>query len=355
MSSQVHRPLPSDGTDHPVSLPTEQGAFHGEIIEPLPDFKWHDAPRSIIHPYQQADNLSFGMQTIPISELISIDRTYLDNINERIRVIQKNEDSVIGCEPGAEAAVRELYVWLVDNYLPQRFPTIFRIEGGEEVGRHILSTSSSEGSCLKNLVTLQSYSLQPPSSPLAALEVIGSLVDEDMLLMLPSPDNDGYTLQAFVNCFANGPNTRRRLNMKLRDIHGAVPGFQSHLEQKLDRWIDLLKIGKVVRRANWVVVDDGRMFVPEGHHPYKDEQSPVDIQKTFVRSESQTLYRLPRSKAVVFTIKTYLYPLTDIKAAGYGEDLANAIEGLSKGNAPGIVEYKKSNIWGDIVKQFLRS
>jgi hypothetical protein len=190
-----------------------------------------------------------GMQTIPISELISIDRTYLDNINERIRVIQKNENSVIGCEPGAEAAVRELYVWLVDHYLPQRFPTIFRIERGE-VGRDILSTPSPEGSYLKNLVTLQSYSLQPPSSPLAALEVIGSLVDEDMLLMLPSPDNDGYTLQAFVNCFANGSNTRCRLNMKLRDIHGAVPGFQSYLAQKLDKWIDLLEIGKVVRRAN---------------------------------------------------------------------------------------------------------
>jgi hypothetical protein len=51
---QVDRPL------RPVSLSTEQGVFDGEI-DPLPDFKWQDTPRTIIHPYQQAYNLSFGI------------------------------------------------------------------------------------------------------------------------------------------------------------------------------------------------------------------------------------------------------------------------------------------------------
>ena len=57
---------------------------------------------------------------------------------------------------------------------------------------------------------------------------------EDMLFMLPSAENDEYSLQAFVNCFANGPNTRYRLDMKLKEIHVGVPSFYINLKAKLN-------------------------------------------------------------------------------------------------------------------------
>ena len=76
--------------------------------------------------------------------------------------------------------------------------------------------------------------------------------------------------------------------------------------------------------------------------------------KTLLRCERQTLHRLPVSKALVFTIHTYVYPVRQIKDEGSGEDLANAIEGLKKGNVPEMHVYKKGDVWGEALKDFLR-
>lgn len=66
------------------------------------------------------------------------------------------------------------------------------------------------------------------------------------------------------------------------------------------------------------------------------------------------MHRLPVSKALVFTIHTYVYPVGQIKDEGSGEDLANAIEGLKKGNVPEMHTYKKGDVWGEALKDFLR-
>ncbi len=182
------------------------------------------------------------MKTIPVSELIEIDSTYLDKIKERKIVMDKYPDLVLGAHPKATASVEEAYLWLLSTYLPRRFPSMFEI----------CSMNDQTGSMthLRNLVTNEAFPLQPPTAPCEALRVMGALVDEDMMFMLPSDDEDGYCLRAFVNCFANGPDTRRRLEMKLRDIHGAVPGYQDHLAQRIDNWFDSLEVGKIVMRAN---------------------------------------------------------------------------------------------------------
>jgi hypothetical protein len=67
------------------------------------------------------------------------------------------------------------------------------------------------------------------------------------------------------------------------------------------------------------------------------------------------MQRLPKSQAVLFSYKTYLYPLSDIKSEGNGPALAEAIEGLKMGNAPGMYSYKGAAIWGKQVVDYLRS
>ena len=143
-----------------------------------------------------------GMRSISISELIEIDRTYPDRMEERMKAIDQHENSVIGCQPSVETAARELYAWLVNVYLPRRFPSIFQVERAD-IETSGLVASTIKYPCLRNLVTQHAYPLQSPPSPQDALKTIGGLVDEDMLLMPPLSDNNGYTLQAFVNCFEN--------------------------------------------------------------------------------------------------------------------------------------------------------
>lgn len=71
--------------------------------------------------------------------------------------------------------------------------------------------------------------------------------------------------------------------------------------------------------------------------------------------ELQTLTRLPKTGAILFSFKTYMYAVEDLKAEGLGPELADAIEGLKTGNAPGMWTYKGGVRWGKEVCEYLRS
>lgn len=76
--------------------------------------------------------------------------------------------------------------------------------------------------------------------------------------------------------------------------------------------------------------------------------------KIHLRCERQTLHRLPTSKALIFGIHTYTYPIQEVKDEGSGEVLAEAIDGLKEGSAPSIHFYKRGPVWGEAMKAFLR-
>lgn len=127
--------------------------------------------------------------------------------------------------------------------------------------------------------------------------------------------------------------------------------------------------------TQWSVQTHTELFNSKGNHitgddTYEDDQE-VDIGKvrlicstpntgtdagqTFLRIELQTLTRLPNTGAVLFSFKTYLYPVRQIKEEGLGNAFADAIEGLAKGNAPGMWKYKSAVRWGKGVIDYLRS
>ena len=80
----------------------------------------------------------------------------------------------------------------------------------------------------------------------------------------------------------------------------------------------------------------------------------MDIDSARFRVECQTLTRLPQTRGVLFSFKTYLFPIRDIKAEGMGPGLADAVEGLKSGNAPGMWTYKGGVRWGKSMCAYLR-
>ena len=71
--------------------------------------------------------------------------------------------------------------------------------------------------------------------------------------------------------------------------------------------------------------------------------------------ERQFLHRLPQSGAILFSFKTLLYTLPEIKEEGLGDALVDAIDGLNTGNAPGFHFYKRAAVWGESAKDYLKS
>lgn len=84
-------------------------------------------------------------------------------------------------------------------------------------------------------------------------------------------------------------------------------------------------------------------------------ETKPDSSQRYARMELQTLTRLPKTDSILFSFKTYLYPLSEIKDEGLGHDLADAIEGLGSGNAPGMRVYKGSTTWAAPVCEYLRA
>lgn len=275
-----------------------------------------------------------------------MDKTYHERIQIRRSLIRNEHHEVIGSNTKADEAVFELYTWLTTTYLPKRFPTMF--------------TPTASG--LLNHTTQETLP-RTPDSATHALKILGSHIDDEFLILLPSStplDGGKYRLEAFLTCFPSGFRTRSKLGLLLSSIHGPVPHYAQKLERSMDRFFASLPVGKMVKRWNWTISTSGELFCVKGNHATSEELEDggrverVDLTTTYLRCERQTLHRLPTSKAVVFAFKTYQYPISELRDDGSGEALCEAIDGMGTGSAPQMVVYKRQVVWGEKVKAFLR-
>ena len=76
----------------------------------------------------------------------------------------------------------------------------------------------------------------------------------------------------------------------------------------------------------------------------------LDPLSSFLRCEHHTLTCLPKTGVVVFTVRSYLYPLSDIKVEGSGPELADACDSMPE--KFGI--YKNRTTWGATLCDWLR-
>lgn len=93
----------------------------------------------------------------------------------------------------------------------------------------------------------------------------------------------------------------------------------------------------------------------DGANTLKSDDSPsqithVDPYASFLRVEYHTLTCLPRTGTIMFAVRTYMTPLTDIKAEGLGPLLAEACESMPE--KFGV--YKNRPTWGQKLCSWLR-
>lgn len=162
-----------------------------------------------------------------------MDKQYLDRVNHRKDLIEQYPDIVHGCLPQGGEAVAELYTYLLGDYLPARFPTMFRL--------------SDDRKTFHNLVTDQTYPTLPMEDPLASLRAIGQTVEEDMFLLQGTPD--GHLCVAFICCFPSGFDPSKKFGNLLKDIHTPVPSYEK-IGASMERVFTKIEVGKSVKRLN---------------------------------------------------------------------------------------------------------
>lgn len=156
---------------------------------------------------------------------------------------------------------------------------------------------------------LSSRPVDPAQHP---LEAAGRRTQEDLVVM--APHEDGYHLDAAVLCFPSHWRLLDKLGGSASAIHGPVPHYDAELAEKVDRFLDRLRPGVLVARRNWSVHGDDALHAPvppADPVPVAEGEVPDAL---WLRSERQTLRRLPASGSVLFTIRVQQAPFAAFRA-----------------------------------------
>ena len=161
------------------------------------------------------------------------------------------------------------------------------------------------------------------------------LVDEDVCVL-----RDGVLVAGCV-CAPSHWRLREKVGKPLGAVHAPVPGYDVELADKVDRLVARLRPGVAVVRRNWTIHETSARYEP--HAPEPLSVTPAD---QWLRTERQTLLRLPRSGAVLFGIRTDMVPLRHVPPPvkqALAARLAAEPEALRRyhvqGRAPDLIEY----------------
>jgi hypothetical protein len=178
-----------------------------------------------------------------------------------------------------------------------------------------------------------------PGHELAAmLGISGGLTEaaaahhEDMCLLTRQLDEDIYRLVGAAVAYPTDWHPKDKLGLPLAAMHAPIQGYQEQLASGVDHFMARLKPGKIFGRCNWFVAptpeirwiadDPSKAF---GHVTVENAGETL-----FVRSERQTLRRLPETGAILFTIGVYVVPLGTVSQTNMAR-LAQSVGSLLDG------------------------
>lgn len=157
------------------------------------------------------------------------------------------------------------------------------------------------------------------------LRLIGRLVQEDVLIMAPGTPE--YGLAAGVLCFPSRWRLAEKLGRPLSRIHTPVPHYDEALARRVNRLFEAVRPDAPLVRMNWLVHPTDRLDQPLGK---AEKAAPFATDGPyFLRTERQCLWRLPHSRAVLFTVKTTIAPVAAL-APGLSETIAAAMKSWSQ-------------------------
>ncbi|KAI0027292.1 hypothetical protein K488DRAFT_62012, partial [Vararia minispora EC-137] len=330
-------------------------AFEYPRISPCTDALENIPPRAY-RPFKEGTyHVTMGIRSMDFDEWIEashisddLDSEFFDYHrirSERLaergsKLIQVLPDRAIvrGAGPAAGELVQELC-----EFLSRRYPGVFEV----------VRDASSQGwygegkvTNVKIVPTNECFDLRTEDP----MRVAAMLVPDDLAILIEG--NDGkYYLQGGAILVPGTWRLEDKIGMPLDEIHvtGHVPYYEERLQPSLTRFFTKLPVSRPVVRNNWFFQsvephdprdteelawytsvlgsEDTFQHVPSS---YKLESpSAPRIDRLRLRSERQSLRRLPRTGAIVFTIRTYKTPIEKLaKEPGMAARLASALHAV---------------------------
>ena len=305
-----------------------------ETTRPLPYRPFRHGPKYFVN---------MGLRTMQWDNWIELDNDYPRFWSDKNRRITERGSKCCRTDPDpiAQAGAHELLEEFRD-YLPARYPSLFR---RTEVG-------------LENLWSGESFNTTERPLKEDPMQMAGRMIQDDLAIMFEKEDGQYYLLAGAI-LLAGFWRLEDKWKMPLSEIHtsGDVPQFREKLEKGMMNFFRRIKPEDPVLRNNYFLQVDNDLA---WSHSIGDEDSPdvawdtaeknKAIQHHFFRSERQSLRRLPKSGGVVFTIRTYFHPITEIAEEPYVPGrLASAVRSWGDD----VSRYKGKERYGDVLLEYL--
>lgn len=230
--------------------------------------------------------MAMGLRTLEPGQWFAPDAGWPAQVAERTATLRTRKGDVLALMPEARAAAAELYHHL-RRHLSGCFPDWFRALG-DGIDSQVTGA------------VLHPVDFDHP------LHLLGHLLPDDLCLLTPSAG--GWRLTGGVVCFPSHWYLPHKLGKPLPGIHQPVPGYDAKLGVPVDNFFDRLALGRIAWRANWSLSDDPVLFQPglKAHTPPEIAVTAENAgERLYLRVERQTLFKLPDSGAVLFTIRTH--------------------------------------------------
>ncbi|CCF41519.1 hypothetical protein CH063_11769 [Colletotrichum higginsianum] len=286
-------------------------------------------------------NVTMGLRSIQPHEWIELDNQFPKFHADKATRIQERGEKCVGTDPEAYPAAMELLEELV-QYLPARYPTLFKRTA---VG-------------IDNLWSGESFNITESPLKEDPMAIAARLVQDDLAIMIERPDGQYYLLAGAI-LLAGFWRLGDKFGMSLEEIHtsGDVPHYREKLHTGMASFFRRLRRDQIYSRNNYFIqVDDALPWSWSIGH----EDSPVvswstaekdrAVEHHYFRSERQSLRRLPRTGAIVFTIRTYFHPVTELVAEDYVPGrLASAIRSWDET----VANYKGREKYETVLLEYL--
>jgi hypothetical protein len=251
--------------------------------------------------------VKIGLSPIPESTWLELDNKFEEEILLKKNLLNSNRDEVLQISEGSEDQQEEILESIL-NYL-QKFHS----------DKYKFSKDSIYVESTNDL-----YDLNQFKNP---IELASLLVQEDLVLM--SPKKDKFYLEAASLSAPSHWSLTEKFSKSLMDLHDGVPGYKDNIGKRVDEIFNKLPTERILERYNWSIYDDPKLFQPVHSKPLVEfkETKPY---KLFLRVERQTIRKLPKNGAVLFTIRVHVDPIESILDDKRSlKSLKMAIENLS--------------------------
>lgn len=226
-----------------------------------------------------------GIQPVAAGQWLQIDDAYAAQLVEKRRLMTTRPQDVLALDQGARGAADELLLRVLDE---------LRNKDGFWVTADAVMRPDGEQVALD-------YS--------RPLQTLGQLVQEDFCIL--QKQGDEHVLTGALLCFPASWTLNEKFMQPLTLIHVPVDSYDGDMAKRVQRMFDMVRPEQPLWRANALFYVDPTLYQPRS---VRDARVQDRQAATYVRSERQTILRLAKSDAIVFSIHTYLIRREDLNA-----------------------------------------